>query len=162
MGRRRAADAYPETVPAGAPGEAHTYVRRTDCFALRGAAPAKAVTPLFELDGGRVAVYRGAPPETAGAEWAPVYSLGEAGAPAVPTGLLFVRLEEGLRLEEHAEAFREAGFEIERILSYAPQAGWVRPRRGGVPAALNSVASLTRIRGVARVEPQMLQPAARR
>jgi len=92
----------------------------------------------------------------------PVYCLG-AGAPlAVPTGKVFVRLARDQSLADHADHFREAGYEIIQTLPYARHAGWLRPVSGSIAAALSGVRRLASLPEVENVEPQMLMRAVRR
>jgi hypothetical protein len=67
-----------------------------------------------------------------------------------------------MRAQDHRSQFAAAGFEIEQVPSYAPNAAWLRPLEGGVAAALNGLDELERLDGVAHAEPQLLRERAAR
>jgi hypothetical protein len=118
----------------------------------RGAGKTAALAVMGDDEGGTLAVYEGAPRGND----APVYAVGKGGPLAVPTGLIFVRLKEGVRPEARRAEFANAGFRIARTLPYAPNAAWLRATRGGVEAALSRLESLSKVPGVVHAEPQML------
>ncbi len=89
-------------------------------------------------------------------EIAPVYRIGERGSLAVPTGRVFVRFEERTTLVSHLQEIERAGFVIQQVLSYAPQAGWLQPQSGRITDALQDFPKLTRLPGIQTVEPQLL------
>ena len=92
----------------------------------------------------------------------PVYSLAKGGTLAVPTGLVFVRLAEGHKLDAHAAQFRAAGYEIAQPMAHAPNAGWLRAASSSVAASLSGLDRLAAIPGAENVEPQMLSQVARK
>ena len=92
----------------------------------------------------------------------PVYALQPGGRLAVPTGRVFVRLASDQRLQDHAERFRKAGYEIIEAVPYAPNAGWVRSATSSIAAALAGLRGLARMPDVENVEPEMLAEAARK
>jgi hypothetical protein len=95
-------------------------------------------------------------------DWSPVYSLAEGGTYAVPTGKVFVRLADGEKLADHADRVRAAGYAIDQILSYSPNAGWLRPEGSSIARGLAGLQVLAAIPGVVNVEPQMISKAARK
>ncbi|RPI55449.1 MAG: hypothetical protein EHM55_07860 [Acidobacteria bacterium] len=107
------------------------------------------------------AIYEGQPRARNDADdIGPVYSAGTGGPLAVPTGRVFVRLEEHARAVDKRPQFEAAGFEIEGTPSYAPHTAWLVPRQGGVAYALPALADLERIPDVVHVEPQLLMGRA--
>jgi hypothetical protein len=92
----------------------------------------------------------------------PVYSPKDSPSFAVPTGMIFVRLSPGLKIEDRAKKFEDAGYELAKIVSYAPNAGWLRAKSGKVADALANAPRLNAVAGVENVEPQMLSKAVRR
>jgi hypothetical protein len=147
----------PERVRSGS----GVFERRPDLYALPGDETATGgdarLTQVTGDGSDTYVVYEGPPPQAAeAADVIPVFSAGPGGPIAVPTGRVFVRLAKGTRPEERHSEFGAAGFEIERKLSYAPQAAWLRPVDGGVGAALNGVGALEAIPGVVHVELQLL------
>jgi hypothetical protein len=156
--------AYPSQLRVGSGSEKVVLVLRPDLHSVRhaaGRAPKAAIAWLDE-GAGAYGVFAGGPAARAAGDEGPVYSTGEDGPLAVPTGRVFVRLSEGLRAEDHRSQFGAAGFEIEQVPSYAPDAAWLRPREGGVAAALNGLHELERLAGVVHVEPQLLRERAAR
>ena len=132
--------------------------RADDLVALHDVADAD---PGLTFEGGRVAIRRvddvdGADTKTVG----PVYRQGPGGTPAVPTGRILVRYAAGDRIERHRGELAAAGFELEDVLGYAPQAGWVRG--SDIGPSLAGLDRLAALDGIEHVEPQLLREAARR
>ncbi len=152
--------------PAELPGGADTTLElRHDLYAIAGAPAAAAGTPLTLLhdDTHRaIAIYQGTPGPSA--EPMPVYAVGGDGPLAVPTGWVFVRLAKGMTPAERQSHFESAGFTIQRLLPYAPQAAWLRPTSGGIAHGISaqSLTALRAIAGVEHVEPQLLMTREKR
>ena len=123
-------------------------------------------------DGGEIRVYKGAPVagvsrtreslssdvllavyERAGAD----VSQGGAGGLAVPTGRVFVRFADAIKIETRADELRDLGYRITQMLSYAPNAGWLEAI-DGADSALQNIVSVEKLRDVVNVEPQLLSP----
>ncbi|MFZ5556272.1 MAG: hypothetical protein ACOZDY_06045 [Pseudomonadota bacterium] len=153
---------FPERVrgPAGAPA----YRRLDGWYALVGSARGAPPHAEFTLEGGAVAVLRGAPParRSAGAQVVAVYSPGGAEIPCVPTGRVLLRFPDHERAADHRRDVEAAGCVIVEALAYAPQAAWVAAASGTVADALRALDALAAIPGVVAIEPQMLQRRARR
>ena len=92
----------------------------------------------------------------------PVYRSARDDAIAVPTGRALVRFAEDDRAERHRNAIAAAGFELEQVLAYAPQAAWARAASGRITDTLNCLSALEQLPGVEHVEPQLITEAARR
>jgi hypothetical protein len=92
----------------------------------------------------------------------PRYRRVPGGEVVVPTGRLLVRFEDAERAADHAVDLADVGFEVDEVLSYAPQAAWVRPASGSVVDALRGVERLSELPGVVAVEPQMIGKRAQR
>ncbi|HSO07696.1 MAG TPA: hypothetical protein VLW45_10665 [Pelomicrobium sp.] len=155
--------AFPDRVrgPAGAP----PYRRLDGWYALLGIAVDDAPPRAeFTLEGGRVAVARGAPPHPlpAGAQAVAVYAAGDAGEPCVPTGRALLRFAAGEHAADHRRVIEAAGCVLVDTLAYAPEAAWVTAARGDVAETLRLLDALAAIPRVAAVEPQMLQRRAKR
>lgn len=136
-----------------------TFALRRDLYAIIGAPEHIADAPITIIhDDARttIAIYQGRPDSHS--ESTPVYSSGDDGPLAVPTGRVFVRLARGLSPSTRRAKFEAAGFAIEQSLSYAPNAAWIRPIRGGIAHALSAPAlrALRAIPGVEHIEPQLL------
>jgi hypothetical protein len=157
---------YPAQVRSGSDGT--TFERRLDLYALRKPINDPAPDESDEIagpaaiasltDGGDVfTVHAGEPPRARHVdEVAPVYSAGPDGPLAIPTGRVFVRLAEGVRVEDRRRAFEAAGFQIDKLLPYASNAAWLRPAQGGIAAALPLATDLGKLPDVVHVEPQLL------
>jgi hypothetical protein len=87
----------------------------------------------------------------------PVYVLSSGGQPARPTGRVLVRFADPAALARHREDIEAAGYVIEEVLSYAPQAAWVRAASGNPAEALAAISALERMSEIEEVEPQMLR-----
>jgi hypothetical protein len=148
----------PRELRVGQGERARTYSLAPDRHAVHGPAARAVSRPILVLEDGEVAVVGGeAAPPGAG----PVY-VTPAGGLAVPTGLVLVRFRSGTLALEEAPRLRDAGFEVERSLDYAPEAVWVRPAKGSVADALESLPRLASLPGVEAAEPQLLQPRSHR
>ncbi len=158
-----ALSAFPERVrgPAGSP----PYRRLGGWYALLDLAPGAAPPGAeFMLEGGRVAVARGTPPDRlpAGAQAVAVYAAGDADVPCVPTGRALVRFAAEERAADHRRGIEAAGCVMVESLAYAPEAAWVTAASGDVAETLRLLDALAAIPRVAAVEPQMLQRRAKR
>ena len=157
---------FPEEFKVGVEPQATRYVVASGYYAVRGSLPAGQHDVVSQLEDPDITICRGVPDdEIADAPSTPlvaVYHVGQAGPLAVPTGDVFVRFGDKESLQDKREAIEKAGFSINQVLSYAPQAGWVRPTSGEVHDALTGFRRLEQIAGVQSVEPQMLTPLARR
>jgi hypothetical protein len=91
---------------------------------------------------------------------APTYELASGGGEARPTGRVLVRFRNAEALRRHQADIETAGYVVEEILSYAPQAAWVHAAPGGPAEALHGIPRLERIAEVEEVEPQMLRTRA--
>ena len=156
----------PRAVQCGAGTAAVLYRRIPDHHAVHrrvsGAAAARAV---LVLEGGKIAVFRGAgksPRAGSGEAWGPVYRLEPGGALAVPTGLVLIRFREGASARKGSADIARAGYEIASVLEYAPRAAWVRAATGSIEDSLRNLAALQALPGVESVEPQMLMASHRR
>jgi hypothetical protein len=145
---------------------AGTFQRRDGMYAVRaGGADDCAGCRARIADGARssVAVYEGHPPAARRSDdLIPVYSAGPQGPLAVPTGRVFVRFADGTRAEERRGDLEALGFTVERVLSYAPNAVWVTPTRGGPARALEQFEAIASLPGVVHAEPQLLLERARK
>ena len=155
---------YPQEVRA-AVGKS-IYKLSPELYAVHGrrsGTPAPGADDLF--NDGKIAVYRGAPDKAAAEapeELGPVYTLQPGGSPAVPTGLVFIRLRDGVPIAASEAEITNAGYEIAERVEYAPNAAWLRARSGDIADALKGIERLTSIPDVENVEPQMLMASARR
>lgn len=120
--------------------------------------------PLLRLESEGIEVHEGTPPTEVphGTVITPAYRLGPQGPLAVPTGAVFVRLEEGHRLEALQERLADVGFTLTQVLPYAPHAGWARASSGRVQDTLEKFTVLLGLESVAAVEPQLLTERRKR
>lgn len=154
---------FPREVRSGTRRSSPVHARLPDHYALYRAQSDRAASPdalLSMVDEDEVIeVFRGEPDEhkaDRSARVGPVYALQPGGSLTVPTGRVFVRLKEGVSLDERLEEIAEAGYELERRIEFAPHTGWLRPRSGEIADALTGIPRLERIAGFENVEPQML------
>ncbi len=100
--------------------------------------------------------------DAAGDDCAPVYRQDPETAPAVATGRLFLRLRDGLEIEQFAPPLEALGLGVETLLGWAPHAAWVAALDGDPCHALNQLDVLSQREEVAHVEAQLLQALHRR
>jgi hypothetical protein len=123
---------------------------------------AQKAAPISTLEGGSVTVWRAGEAPAKGHGLGPVYRASPGGALAVPTGRVFVRFRDGERVEGHRDDLSAAGYVLESVPAYAPQAGWLRPTSARVADALTNLDRLRELPGVKHVEPQLVMERARR
>jgi len=162
---------YPQQIRFGTEQSAVLYSRKPGYYAVHYKQPGT-VAPgaVLQLNDGAIAVFQGEPDESENAirlasttgTLGPIYTLQADGTLAVPTGLVFIRFVEGVEVESHREAIKQAGYEIAQSLSYAPQAAWLRAQSGNILDALVGISKLEAIPNVENVEPQMLMERVQR
>lgn len=89
-----------------------------------------------------------------------VYTSQPGGSPAVPSGRIFIRFEDGINVADRKPEIEKAGYKIAENIAYAENAAWLSERSGSVAKALVGIEKLERINGVENVEPQMLMKRA--
>jgi hypothetical protein len=155
--------AFPKKIRVGTKKSAVEFKLRPTHFAAQhaGDAPAGANS---ELAAEHIGIYpiENYHQQAHGAQPVPVYSPGDSPSFAVPTGLIFVRLLPSLKIEDRTKDFEDAGYELAKTLSYAPNAGWLRAKSGKLADALVNTPKLIDVAGVESVEPQMLSKAVRK
>jgi len=162
---------YPQQIRFGTEQSAVLYSRKSGYYAVHYKQPGT-VAPgaVLQLNDGAIAVFQGEPDESENAirlasttgTLGPIYTLQTDGTLAVPTGLVFIRFVEGVEVELHREAIKQAGYEIAQSLSYAPHAAWLRAQSGNILDALVGISKLEAIPNVENVEPQMLMERVQR
>ena len=162
---------FPETVRASSGEPDRQYVVMPQRFAVHGPPPAGvsgAVVEEFEADDRTITICHGDPDATITAargrtpRIVPVYALDADVDVAVPTGRIFVRFAAGVRAADRSDALARAGYELVEVLSYAPNAAWVRAADGEIATALANLDRLEAVEAVENVEPQMLRAMGRR
>ncbi len=151
--RLRASTEHPEVV----------YTRAEGYHAIKNAPRAQersAVLTIKDDNDGSYVILKGEP-QAFGEEVSAVYQ-GNGGMLVVPTGRVFVRLDEGASAQAYAQAFRKLGFVITQLLPYAPHAAWLEREDGDAAAALRNVGALEKLPQVCNVEPQLLAARALR
>jgi hypothetical protein len=140
-----------------------TYFIQKNRFAIHGPLPSTLNLPiLYKLDKEQITVLTGSPEiiDTFDESliWTPVYGHDDDDLPAVPTGWVFIELEEGKLIEKKRELLLEKRFSIQEILKYAPHCAWLVSDRGDIAEALNHMPDLMQIPDVVNVKPQLLRP----
>lgn len=175
---------YPQKVPASTEPNSPVYKRLPGFYAVHGwRADTPGVVPVQTFEDGTIAIIKGDPdPAAATADssdaaaeatttvaaqrkLSPVYaqqSGGGAGSMVVPTGRVFIRFADAVKVADREPEIRNAGYEIDQKLDYAPNAGWLRARSGNIADALNDIATLAKLADVENVEPQLLMQASYR
>jgi len=155
---------YPRRIRAATkqPGR---YYTRLPGYAIHNRPPGEpAPGAEFLLEDGAIAVYRSqtVPDELHSASLGPIYGLEPHGPPAVPTGRVFIRFAEQVRVASRVQELLEAGYVVDQFLPYAAHAAWLLPSSAAIADALTRIPALEAIPDVENVEPQMLQPPSRR
>jgi len=152
---------YPPRLCASSSHPEQTYQRADKLYVVKSTSQTQQrnVALTLEDDGVTYLVMRGEP--AANADAGAVY-MGNGGLMFVPTGRVFVRLDDDIPLEARAEAFRRLGYVIAQTLPYAPNAGWLEHADKDAAEALRGIPELARLPGVQSVEPQLLTVRAQR
>lgn len=157
---------FPRKLAAGSKSRSQVYAAMPDRYAVHRKEPETATSGAEHLLGdGKIAVFKGEPASisaSADHKLSAVYTLNTGGTFAVPTGLVFVRLTDGVDINEQTKAFADAGYEVTERLAYAPNAAWLQARSGDIADGLNGIAALEKLSNVESVEPQMLMESVRR
>ncbi len=154
------ADDYPETLCATNEGQRRSYGRCDACLALADPPPRLKALFSVEDEGRRLTVVEAGAETRTLLEDSPgaraVYQLGEAGPPAVATGMIFLRFAEGVRLKAQAERLAAAGYVIARPHPHAGNAGWVTAASGRPADALARLSALEALTDLLVIEPVLL------
>jgi hypothetical protein len=153
---------YPDQVRAGTQRAGVRFVRKPGYYAEHGRrhdTPARGAKLV--LDDGRVAVFQGEPPAdekrtSPPVALSPIYELQPGGSAAVPTGLIFIRLSEGVDVTSRIQEIEHTGYEIAQKVPYASNAAWLRATSASIADALAGIPRLEGLPDIENVEPQML------
>jgi len=153
-------EAFPEHLRIGESSSGHVYLKQRGCAIHHRPRGETAAQADFVLNEGEIAVYGQTPPAwelgRPGIFPTAVYSRQPSGPLAIPTGLVFLRLEEGCKVEASEDAIGKAGYEIAEKLPYAPQAAWLRAASHDPAEALRRLSELERLPNLKNIEPQLL------
>jgi hypothetical protein len=159
---------FPNEVRSRTPRPATVYTRLPDRYAVHGLRadrpPSEEAILAMGEGEDRIEIFRGEAEKQKNfpGKVGPVYTLHPGGAPAVPTGRVFIRFKESVPVEARLQEIEQAGYEIVQRLEYAPHAAWLQARSGEIADALTEIPALERIADVENVEPQMLMQRANR
>ena len=155
---------YPHEIRSSTQHPSTIYKRLPDHYAVLRLLPDRSpskdtVTTMVEGEG-VIEVFRGEGDqyqrELSPSEILPVYSLQPGGVPFVPTGRVFIRFKDNVRVEKHLLEIDHAGYEVTQKIDYAPHAAWLKVRSGKIADSLKGIQGLEKITDVENVEPQML------
>src|SRR5262245_38533375 len=155
---------YPSRVGAGTQRSGSGFLLKHDYYATHRPVGDVAQDAELVFDDGAIAVFKGEPPRRRDVQSSigPVYELGPGGSLAVPTGLVFIRLRDGIDAASRQREIEQAGFELKDIVPYAPNAAWLKARSGSIADSLTGISKLTALADVESVEPQMLMKGSAR
>lgn len=164
---------FPPTLRASTEHPDVVYTRADDYYAVQGskgekgakgteARGAQSGAAVMSLNEGAITVHQGKPTATrsVGNHVSAVYA--RDSALAVPTGQVFVRFATSVQAESRREQLRKVGYEIAQMVSYAPNAAWLKSAQDDVADALNNIPKLEAMESVENVEPQLLTPRSLR
>ncbi len=159
--------AYPTEIKASTEHPELRYVRVPHYCTVYGRFPS-GITTVMALSGseGEIAICRGDAAEMARAaemsEIAPAYALHPAGPLSAPSGLVFIRFEDGVNVAARKEEIARADYIVVKRVPQAPNAAWLAASSRRVADALEGIGRLERIPNVVNVEPQMLSERVHR
>lgn len=158
---------YPAEIRASTLHPGLRYVRAPHYFTIYGHLPIGIAT-VISLSGseGEIAICRGDAAEMASAaevsEIAPAYALAPAGPLSAPSGLVFIRFEDGVDVADRKEEIARADYIVVKRVPQAPNAAWLAAASRRVADALEGIGRLEQIPRVANIEPQMLSERVHR
>ena len=151
----------PEFIDIGDRNGSIRLRKRGDLYAMRGSISKQLSADVeLRLTGDDVSILRGAPPADAASsfELLPVYAATKNSTPAVVTGRIFFRLEEGTSIDTVRGDIEALDFRIDEVPVHAPHCAWLEPKSGRVDEALFKLDRLRALPLTANVEPQLLRP----
>ena len=155
---------YPHEIRSSTQHPSTIYKRLPDHYAVLRLLPDRSTSndtvTTMTYGTGVIEVFRGEADERLRAastgEIGPVYALQPGSAPVVPTGRVFIRFKDNVRVEKHLREIDHAGYEVTQKIDYAPHAAWLKVRSGKIADSLKGIQGLEKITDVENVEPQML------
>ncbi len=96
------------------------------------------------------------------AEVTPLYREGKLGAPGVPTGRIFLRLDENHAIRDQEQLLRDLGFRLETVNDAIPNAGWITRLDNDRVQALMQMDRLSSVESLESAEPQLIRPSQRK
>ena len=101
-------------------------------------------------------ILEGAPPADAlDSQLRPAYRRA-TGVLSAPTGRIYLRFSPSVEAVSRKAAIADAGYKIDRVVSYAPNSVWLQASSGDAAEALSRIDELALLPDVENVEPQML------
>ena len=158
---------YPTEIKSSTEHPELKYVRVSQYFTIYGHPPSSIATEMT-LSGpeGEIAICRGDAAESARvagiSEIAPAYALHPAGPLSAPSGLVFIRFEDGVNVAARKEEIARADYIVVKRVPQAPNAAWLAAASRRVADALEGIGRLELIPNVVNVEPQMLSERVHR
>ena len=151
----------PEFIDIGDRNGSFRLRKRGDLYAMRGSISKQLTADVeMRLTGDDVSILRGTPPADAAPafELLPVYTAVKDATPAVATGRIFLRLEEGTPIDTVRGDIEALDFRIDEVPIYAPHCAWLEPKSERIDEALSKLDRLRALPSAAHVEPQLLRP----
>jgi len=129
--------------------------RTDDLFALEGSSHKDALYKLTTRN--RVfSVFDARASSDKPASAIPLYRVGECGAPALPTGLVFVRFSSKILVESIESSLKSIGYRIANERTGHHNAAWLESIDGSIETSLANVSQLGSLHGIEEVQPQFL------
>jgi hypothetical protein len=151
----------PEFIDIGDRFQSVRLHKRHDLYALRGSISKQLSADVeMRLTGDDISILRGTPPADAAStlELLPVYAASGNSTPAVATGRIFIRLDEGASMETVRDDIEALEFRIDEVVMHAPHCAWLEQESGRIDEALSRLGRLRALPLAANVEPQLLRP----
>ncbi len=153
---------FPHSIPSNSDPSSLSYVRVPDYYAIHGQVPPDLRPSVLEfLNDQSIALLQGTVTsnllDNSSIKITPVYWLEPNGAPAVPTGRIFIRFEDYIHAEEKCDVLKTIGYQVVDIPSYASHTAWIRAESESIAASLSNTSRLHSISDVRHFEPQMLK-----
>ncbi len=150
---------FPQQFRSSLAADAPGYRRKPGYYAVHYPSPQGQVPGAeFTLEDGTIAVFQGDPPSnptSPSTPISPVYAAIPSDLAAIPTGKVFVQFSSG-SAPDYQSQLTQAGYRIESVPEYAPQAAWLIPASGQIADGLKGLAALDQIPTVTSVEVQVL------
>lgn len=157
---------FPESIAASAPDAKLFYRKKSGVVGVIGKLVEIPCSPICEIEADRIAVYRSddLPPLLSKSSFklVAVYSSDDSDDYLVPTGTIFIRLEDSALLNDLTKELEPIGFKLARLATFAENAGWLESDNNNIAEALRQYPLLASLPRVIRVEPELLRQSVNR
>lgn len=157
---------FPESIAASVPDAKLFYRKKSGVLGVIGKLDEIPCLPICEIEAERIAVYGSDDLQPLltklSFKLVAVYSSNDSDDYLVPTGKVFIRLDDKALLKDITNELKQIGFKLIQLAPFVENAGWLEFDKYNIAAALREYPSLASLPGVLQVEPQLLRQSVAR